>query len=99
MTSAHFRRHISPPDWSATLLMRRHSGGPVVDLHIHDSHFVRLAFGQPDRVESTGVVRDGVARYVSTNYIYTSASTANPAVVSATSGAISHKARPFHAWF
>ena len=32
------------------------TGGPAVDLHIHDTHFVGLIAGVPKAVSSTGIV-------------------------------------------
>ncbi len=29
-------------------------GGPLVDLHVHDAHFIRLLFGMPTAVTSQG---------------------------------------------
>jgi predicted dehydrogenase len=89
--AAHFRRHISPPDWSADIGDSAKSGGPVVDLHIHDTHFIRTAFGAPSAVVSSGLFHGPVGSYVSTQYRYGP----NGPVVSATSGAISAKGRPF----
>jgi predicted dehydrogenase len=91
LQAAHFRRHISPPDWSAAIGDADKSGGPVVDLHIHDTHFVGLVCGVPKQVHSRGLVRHGAVEYVTTQYLYDSP---RP-IVSATSGAISQVARPF----
>ncbi|QDU61496.1 Putative 4,5-dihydroxyphthalate dehydrogenase [Planctomycetes bacterium Pan216] len=85
------RRHISPPDWSAELLDPSLSGGPIVDLHIHDTHFVALACGVPEAVYSRGLVEKDSVNYVSTQYLY---GDGGPQVV-ATSGAIAAKSRPF----
>lgn len=90
LRAARFRRHISPPDWSAAIADAARTGGPVVDLHIHDTHFVALVAGRPKAVRSVGVVRDGVVQYVDTQYLYES-----DVAVTASSGALSQPSRPF----
>lgn len=89
--AAHLRRHISPPDWSSSISDLARTGGPIIDLHIHDTHFVGLLAGVPESVFSRGLEKHGTVEYVSTEYLY---GPGGP-VVSATSGAISHPARPF----
>src|SRR6516162_9719081 len=66
----HFKRVISRPDWSAEIGDASKTGGPAVDLHIHDTHFIGLACGVPARVFSTGVVENGTVVYLSTQYLY-----------------------------
>lgn len=92
LLAAHFRRHISPPDWSSAMQdFATTGGGPIVDLHIHDTHFINLACGVPKQVYSRGLLRGGTVEYASTQYLYD-----GPApVISATTGAISQSARPF----
>src|SRR5580692_6535492 len=53
---AHFKRVISRPDWSAEIGDASKTGGPAVDLHIHDTHFIGLVCGVPKRVFSVGVL-------------------------------------------
>src|SRR5690606_12819029 len=88
---AHFRRHISPPDWSNAMQDLQKTGGPIVDLHIHVTHFIGLACGVPAKVFSRGILREGTVEYVSTEYLY---DTPTP-IVSATSGSLSQPGRPF----
>jgi len=90
LVAAHFRRHISPPDWSDAFADAARTGGPAIDLHIHDAHFIRLVAGMPNAVHSAGRVVDGRVDYIATNYHYP-----NGPVVSATSGACSVSGRPF----
>ena len=40
LVGGHFRRIISKPDWSADIGDAAKTGGPAVDLHIHDTHFI-----------------------------------------------------------
>lgn len=91
LLSAHFRRIISRPDWSAEIGDAAKTGGPAVDLHIHDTHFIGLVTGMPKQVTSAGVVGPGgIVEHVTTLYHYPS----GPAV-SCSSGWLSQKARPF----
>jgi predicted dehydrogenase len=89
--AAHFTRVISKPDWSAEIADAAKTGGPAVDLHIHDTHFVGLACGVPKEVYSRGVVENGAVVHLTTQYLYES----GPRCVTCTSGAICQKGRPF----
>src|SRR5262245_43975732 len=40
LLGGHFKRVISKPDWSADIGDAGKTGGPAVDLHIHDTHFI-----------------------------------------------------------
>jgi predicted dehydrogenase len=91
LLSAHFKRVISRPDWSADIADASRTGGPAVDLHIHDTHFVRLLAGLPRAVCSVGVQAGDTVEYLSTNYLY---GPGGPAV-SCSSGAIAQAGRPF----
>lgn len=89
--AAHFHRIISRPDWSASIGDMQASGGPIVDLHIHDTHFVRLLFGMPTAVASIGVHSpSGAIEHAQTQYHF-----ATPLCVAATCGALCMKGRPF----
>ncbi len=91
--AAHFKRIISSPNWSAGLMNMARSGGPGVDLHIHDTHFILLLFGKPDQVRADGrLVDNKYAEYLSTSYRYTD----QPNLcITCASGAISQKGRAF----
>lgn len=92
LLGAHFKRIISRPDWSADIGDAAKTGGPAVDLHIHDTHFIGLVAGVPARVSSTGVVSaQGAVDYLTTNYLYPAGGPA----VSCSSGAVAMKGRPF----
>ena len=93
LLGAHFKRIISQPDWSADLANLERSGGPGVDLHIHDTHFIAAVCGKPDAVSSTGrLVEDRYAAYLATAYRFDSRPDLS---VTCTGGAISQKGRPF----
>src|SRR6266404_3252596 len=71
LLGAHFKRVISRPDWSAEIGDAAKTGGPAIDLHIHDTHFIGLVAGVPERVFSSGVVAtDGDVDYLATSYLY-----------------------------
>jgi predicted dehydrogenase len=91
LLGAHFLRVISQPDWSAEIGDPAKTGGPAVDLHIHDTHFIGLVCGVPQRVFSTGVVANGAVQYLTTQYLYRDGNLS----ISCSSGAIAQKGRPF----
>ncbi len=91
LLGGHFKRVISKPDWSADIGDAAKTGGPAVDLHIHDTHFIGLIAGVPGRVFSSGVERQGVVEYLTTQYLY---GDGGPAI-SCSSGAVAQKGRPF----
>lgn len=87
----HFKRVISDPLWLPDFYDPHRVGGPLVDLHIHDAHFIRLVWGQPSRVFSRGSFRGEVVERATTQFLFD-----DPAVVvSATSGVIGQQGRPF----
>src|SRR5262249_34276601 len=47
LLAAQFKRVIAKPDWSAEIADPAKTGGPAVDLHIHDTHFIGLVCGVP----------------------------------------------------
>jgi len=88
----HLKRIITKPDWSADIANQEKTGGPAIDLHIHDSDFVQFLFGLPQRVVSTGIVNPGgFVDYLATEYLYDGVNRS----VSAVSGALSMPGRPF----
>ena len=92
LIGAHFSRVISRPDWSADIGDASKTGGPAIDLHIHDTHFIGLVAGVPGKVASTGVVAgDGSVEYLTTHYLY---GDGGPAVT-CSSGAVAMSGRPF----
>src|SRR5580700_1601791 len=70
LLGGHFKRIISKPDWSAEIGDAAATGGPAVDLHIHDTHFIGLLAGVPKQVFSTGVVENDAVTYLTTQYLY-----------------------------
>ncbi len=91
LRAAHFRRMISPPDWSDDMADISKTGGPGIDLHIHDTHFIGWVCGTPRGVSSRGIMEGGYAQYLDTQYLFD-----DPELtVSCTSGGISAAGMPF----
>ena len=91
LLGGHFKRIISKPDWSAEIGDASKTGGPAIDLHIHDTHFIGLVCGVPGAVFSTGVVSGDAVDYLTTSYLY---GAGGPAIT-CSSGALTMKGRPF----
>ena len=53
-----FKRVISDPAWLTRFWSGSAVGGPLLDLHVHDAHFIRLLFGQPSALYSSGRMRE-----------------------------------------
>jgi predicted dehydrogenase len=78
--------------WSAEISDASKTGGPAIDLHVHDTHFIGLVCGMPKQVFSTGVVgANGIVDYLTTAYLY---GPGGPAIT-CSSGALTTKGRPF----
>jgi predicted dehydrogenase len=92
LLAAHFTRVISPPTWSDAIGDAERTGGPAIDLHIHDTHFIGLLCGAPEGVYARGVIERGAVVHLATQYLYP---VADAPAVSALSGAITRKARAF----
>lgn len=91
LLAAHFKRVIAKPDWSAEIADASKTGGPAVDLHIHDTHFIGLLCGVPNQVFSAGTVEGDAVSYLTTSYLY---GPDGPAVT-CSSGAVAASGRPF----
>jgi predicted dehydrogenase len=91
LRAAHLLRVISKPDWSSGIADPERSGGPAIDLHIHDTHFIALICGTPRAVHSRGIVEDGAVVHLNTQYLYDTPNLS----VSCVSGALSQAGRPF----
>ncbi len=91
LLGGHFKRIISDPLWIKDFYDPRTVGGPVVDLHIHDAHFIRLLCGMPQAVFSTGRMRGDVVEFFTTQFQFADQDLA----VTATSGVIAQQGRSF----
>ena len=90
-----FRRVISDPAWLKNYWKADQIAGPLLDLHVHDAHFIRLLFGMPSEVVSRGRQREGLPEYWNSQFSYPD----GKYVVSATSGVINQQGRPFNHGF
>jgi predicted dehydrogenase len=86
-----FRRVIAEPTWLEKFWSPDHIGGPMLDLHVHDAHFIRLLFGMPQEVVATGRMRDGLAEFWHAQFRFADANV----VVEATCGTIAQQGRAF----
>jgi len=68
--SARFTRVAEPPAWGQGFFFDgARSGGALLDLHIHDTDFVRYLFGHPTSVDSVGHTKiSGLIDHVVTRY-------------------------------
>ncbi len=87
----HFKRVISEPLWIPNFFNAEAIGGPLIDLHIHDAHFIRVLFGMPRRIMSQGRLRKGIVEYASSQFMYDQPDRA----VTAVSGVIRQQGRSF----
>jgi predicted dehydrogenase len=86
-----FRRVISDPTWLGNFWSPAHIGGPMLDLHVHDAHFIRLVFGMPQEVVTTGRLRNNVPEFWHSQFRFAD----RELVVAATSGTINQQGRAF----
>jgi predicted dehydrogenase len=89
LLGGHFKRVIAEPHWMKDFFNLDAVGGPLIDLHIHDAHFIRLVCGMPTSVFSTGRLRDGVVEFFETQFLYPDMA------VTASGGVISPQGRSF----
>jgi predicted dehydrogenase len=86
-----FKRVISDPLWLPGFYDPKQAGGPLVDLHVHDAHFIRMVFGMPTAVASEGRTRDDVVEYCNSLFYFDDKRLA----VAATSGVLNQQGRGF----
>ena len=92
LRGAHFKRVTSKPKETYDLEEVERSGGPGIDLHIHDTHFIQLLCGVPDAVFSQGMLAtDDLATSLTTQYIYNDKNLS----ISCSSGGMSQSGRAF----
>jgi predicted dehydrogenase len=86
-----FRRIISDPTWIKDFWSPERIGGPMLDLHVHDAHFIRLLFGMPQEVITSGRMRNGLPEFWHSQFRFDNRDLA----VEATSGTIDQQGRAF----
>ncbi len=63
LVNAWFKRVIADPAWLSDYYVADKIGGPLMDLHIHDAHFLRLIGGMPNRVYARGRLYQDVVKF------------------------------------
>ena len=91
LLGGNFKRVISDPLWLPNYYKADRVGGPMLDLHVHDAHFIRLLFGMPTSVTSQGRMKGKVVEYWNSQFRFANKSL----VVGATSGVIRQQGRSF----
>ena len=91
LLGGHFKRVISDPTWLKDFYSPQIVGGPLLDLHVHDAHWIRLLFGMPQSAYSLGRRRGDVVEYCQSLFRFEDPSL----VVSSASGVINQQGRPF----
>ena len=91
LLGGHFKRVVSDPSWLKGFFDPACIGGPLVDLHVHDAHLIRMLFGMPQKLVSLGRMRGEVVEFCTTLFRYEDPSL----VVTASSGVINQQGRPF----
>ena len=92
LLGGNFFRVTADPKWLVHYYDLDIVGGPMLDLHVHDAHFIRYFFGMPKAVQGVGRCRkENVPEYFNVQFLYDDPSI----VVTATSGAIMQAGRPF----
>jgi predicted dehydrogenase len=95
LLSANFKRITADPQWLKHYYDANIIGGPLLDLHIHDAHFIRLLFGMPNAVFTTGRMKGEVVEFFNSLFLFDDPSIS----VTATSGAIRQQGRSFTSGF
>jgi predicted dehydrogenase len=91
LTGGHFKRIISDPLWMPRYYDPATIGGPMLDLHVHDAHFIRLVCGMPRAVQGAGRMRGEVVERFQSQFLFDDPDL----IVTAASGVIPQQGRPF----
>jgi len=87
-----FKRIISDPTWLENYYDPIITGGPLIDLHIHDAHFIRFLCGLPEKLFSSGRMRQDVVEFATTQFLFAGN---QPPSITAISGVVNQQGRPF----
>jgi len=91
LLGGHFKRMIADPPWLPHYYDPAVIGGPMLDLHIHDAHFIRLICGMPRAVQSAGRMRGEVVERFHSQFLFDDPGL----VVTAACGVVAQQGRPF----
>ena len=89
-----FQRSIADPKWLPNYFDLKSTGGPLLDLLVHDAHFIRLLYGMPRTLFSRGHMhhrKTEVPEFVETQFVFDDSSQ----VVTAGGGVIRQSGRAF----
>ena len=86
-----FKRTIGPPDWLPNFYDRESVGGPLLDLHVHDAHLIRLLFGMPTGVDCIKSMKEGLPKFYDTLFHFEN----SDLVVGCSGGVSDTPGRPF----
>lgn len=86
-----FKRTIGPPTWIPDFYDETTVGGPLIDLHVHDAHLIRLLFGMPTGAHTVCQRQGGVPKFYESVFTFD----ADDRAVSAGGGVINSPARGF----
>ncbi len=86
-----FKRVISDPKWLPDFYDAEKVGGTMLDLHVHDAHFIRLLFGMPTSVVSQGRMRGDVVEFAQSQFQFAD----KDLTVGAASGVLRQHGRSF----
>jgi predicted dehydrogenase len=92
LLGGNFKRVISDPFWLDDFYDREKVGGPLLDLHVHDAHLIRVLFGMPRTVYSGGRFKNGVPEYCNSVFTFEDADVS----VACTGGVVRQQGRPFN---
>lgn len=87
----YFKRIICDPSWIPDFYDPDTIGGPLIDLHVHDLHYIQLLFGKPTRIHAVGRIQGEVAKFAHVLYEFADRNVS----VASSSGVIDGPARPF----
>jgi predicted dehydrogenase len=91
LLGGNFQRTISEPTWIPGFFDRQKVGGPLVDLLVHDAHFVRTLLGMPRSIFAAGRTRHGLVEYMSATCRFDD----SDQVATCRGGVIRQQGRPF----
>jgi predicted dehydrogenase len=91
MLGGYFKRITADPLWMTEFYNPNVTGGPMIDLHIHDAHFIRLTCGMPAAVHTQGRMRGEVVENFTSQFFFDDPQL----LVTATSGVIHQQGRTF----
>ncbi len=91
LLGGNFHRTVANPVWVKGFFDPEVVGGPLLDLQVHDLHFIRGLFGMPDSVTGSGRLQDGLVEYSTSVLRFPG----DEFVVHCTGGVIQQQGRPF----